>query len=248
MAKVEKNQTYNVTIDRCFEELSELLSNLGVRVESSDANSRTIAGSFKGATSKTDPTERDLPLKCECIVINPDSTEVRLTYRNSGQLNRFVSPDVTTKMESIFATLNQSLSGRQSYSSEKAAQPNLAAPRSADEQTMPSMAEYANRLYKSGLSDTQIESQLIQKGLDLQTVGIIMKSQSELRAKATRATGERNMLIGALLFLGGIIVTVVTFAAAVGSGGRYVVAWGAIIFGAGLFVRGLQQKQGKLGK
>ncbi len=248
MAKVERNQTYNVTIDRCFEELSDLLANLGVRVDSSDAKSKTIAGSFKGAGSKTDPTERDLPIECQCMVINQEATGVRLTYRNSGQLNRFVSPDVTTNMESIFAALNRSLSGRQTYTSEEAAQPSLTPPHSADEKTIPSIAEYATSLYKSGLSDTQIESQLIQKGLDLQSVGMIMKDQSALRAQATRATGERNMLVGALVFLLGIIVTVVTFAAAAGSGGRYIVAWGAVIFGAGLFVRGLQQKQGKLGK
>ena len=245
MAKVEKDRTYDVPIDRCFNVLGELLSTLGVTVESSDLKSKTIIGNFKGATSKTDPTEKDLPLKCECVAANATSTEVRLSYRNSGQLNRFVSPDVATKMESIFTLLNQSLSGFQPHRPETPAQGTLTALESADGKSTP---EYVAQLYKSGLSDTQIESQLIQKGLNRQSIGEIMKGQAALRAKDTRAAGERNMLLGALIFLIGIIVTVVTLVAAAGRGGTYVVAWGAIIFGAGLFVRGLQQKKGKLGK
>lgn len=50
--------------------------------------------------------------------------------------------------------------------------------------------------------------------------------------------GRANALIGALFFFGGIIVTIVTYTAAEG-GGTYVVAWGAIIFGAIQMFRGL---------
>jgi hypothetical protein len=55
---------------------------------------------------------------------------------------------------------------------------------------------------------------------------------------ARRAKANRDMLVGGLWCVGGIIVTVVTLAAASG-GGTYVVAWGAIIFGGIQFFRGL---------
>jgi hypothetical protein len=55
---------------------------------------------------------------------------------------------------------------------------------------------------------------------------------------ARRAAANRNMLVGGLWCVGGIVVTVVTLVSASG-GGTYVVAWGAIIFGAIQFFRGL---------
>jgi hypothetical protein len=56
----------------------------------------------------------------------------------------------------------------------------------------------------------------------------------------TKETAKKNMLYGALWFIGGTVVTVGTLMAASG-GGSYVVAWGAIIFGGIQFVQGLYQ-------
>jgi len=50
--------------------------------------------------------------------------------------------------------------------------------------------------------------------------------------------GTTNMAIGGLVFVGGSFVTLVTMSAASG-GGRYIVAWGAIAFGAIQFLAGL---------
>ena len=52
---------------------------------------------------------------------------------------------------------------------------------------------------------------------------------------------KRNMVVGGLWCVGGIAVTAVTYSGASDGGGHYVVAWGAIIFGAIQFVRGLVQ-------
>jgi len=49
---------------------------------------------------------------------------------------------------------------------------------------------------------------------------------------------KKDMLWGGLWMFGGIIVTAVTMSAASG-GGRYVVAWGAIVFGGIQFFRGI---------
>lgn len=53
-----------------------------------------------------------------------------------------------------------------------------------------------------------------------------------------RDAAVRRMWIGAAWAIGGTLVTVITFAAAQG-GGTYIVAWGAIVFGAIDFLRGL---------
>ena len=52
--------------------------------------------------------------------------------------------------------------------------------------------------------------------------------------------GGRDMVVGGLWCLGGILVTVLTYGAAASNpgGGRYVVAYGAILFGAIQVIRG----------
>jgi hypothetical protein len=55
-----------------------------------------------------------------------------------------------------------------------------------------------------------------------------------------RAIAVRNMVIGALSFCGGIAVTVGTFIMAPPTG-VFIVAWGAILFGAVQFIRGVLQ-------
>ena len=51
------------------------------------------------------------------------------------------------------------------------------------------------------------------------------------------------MIFGALWCVGGIVVTAVTYSSAVSSpgGGHYIIAWGAIVFGAVQFFKGLFQ-------
>lgn len=53
-----------------------------------------------------------------------------------------------------------------------------------------------------------------------------------------REAAARNMLVGALWCIGGIVVTAVTYSAAA-NGGTYVVTWGAIVFGGLQFLKGL---------
>jgi hypothetical protein len=51
--------------------------------------------------------------------------------------------------------------------------------------------------------------------------------------------GLRNMAIGGVICLVGILVTAATYGAASHGGGHYIVAWGAIVFGGLQFLRGL---------
>jgi hypothetical protein len=52
--------------------------------------------------------------------------------------------------------------------------------------------------------------------------------------------GGRDMVVGAIWCIGGILVTALTYGAAATNpgGGQYVIAYGAIIFGAIQFLRG----------
>jgi hypothetical protein len=61
--------------------------------------------------------------------------------------------------------------------------------------------------------------------------------------RTSGGSGIRNMVVGGIWCVGGILVTVITYSAAASSptGGRYFVAWGAIIFGAIQFFKGLFQ-------
>ena len=51
----------------------------------------------------------------------------------------------------------------------------------------------------------------------------------------------KNMIVGAVWCIVGIVITAATYGAASRRGGTYVVAWGAIIFGGFQFLKGLLQ-------
>jgi hypothetical protein len=55
---------------------------------------------------------------------------------------------------------------------------------------------------------------------------------------ARRNAGKKQMWIGAAWVAGGVLVTVISYAAA-SKGGTYLLAWGAVIFGAYDMIRGL---------
>ncbi len=67
-----------------------------------------------------------------------------------------------------------------------------------------------------------------------------------LQQQALSRAGRRNMIVGALVCAVGLAVTIATYGHAVHSpgGGVYIVAWGAIAFGAWRFARGLRQRMG----
>ncbi len=80
---------------------------------------------------------------------------------------------------------------------------------------------------------------LVERGLDPKSASTVMNKIHQLRSDAMSRAGMKNMLAGAAWCIGGIVVTVLTLGAASQSGGTVVVAWGAIVFGAIQFFRGL---------
>lgn len=97
---------------------------------------------------------------------------------------------------------------------------------------------YAAGLMQAKLPRPQIEDRLAAQGLDRQTASAVVDNLTRLRADARKKAAKKSMLYGALWCVGGVIVTVGTLALAKG-GGSFIVAWGAIIFGAIQFIKGL---------
>jgi len=122
----------------------------------------------------------------------------------------------------------------------------MSEPTSGDEEfdSAGAVYEYAAELMKSGQSSSQIESKLVEKGIDKQNASVVVENLTRLRAEAVNNAAKRTMIIGGLVFVVGSIVTISTYTSASG-GGTYVIAWGAIIFGAIQFFRGLSAYSGK---
>ncbi len=96
---------------------------------------------------------------------------------------------------------------------------------------------YAGSLMKANLKDDVIHNKLVEKGLNAEAANVVIRNLRQAKHKVA----QRDMLIGAGFCIVGLIITIATYAAAASSrsGGTYVVAWGAIIFGALQFFRGL---------
>lgn len=102
----------------------------------------------------------------------------------------------------------------------------------------------ANAWLDEGYTGRQIRGFLAEKGLSEESAALIVANVAAARHVARRKAGERNMAIGALWLVIGIVVSAATYDAA-GEGVTYLVAWGAILFGGIQFLRGLAQHQGR---
>ncbi len=102
--------------------------------------------------------------------------------------------------------------------------------------------EHAAALVRAGKSTDDIHADLRARGLDEPAAAEVVRKVSGVH-KALKEAGKRNMLCGAAWCIGGVLVTALSYGAAAHSmgGGSYIVAWGAVIFGAIQFFRGLGQ-------
>ena len=100
---------------------------------------------------------------------------------------------------------------------------------------------YAFDEKKNGKSDNEIQKGIMENGLDEEHSILIIKSL-ESKAKEILDAHDTNMIVGGLICTVGIAITLWTYSAAATGGGSYIVAWGAILFGAIRFFRGLSNK------
>ena len=74
---------------------------------------------------------------------------------------------------------------------------------------------------------------------DPESVGGAHTVPDEIVAELVRAQGRRDVTVGGLVVVAGVLVTAVTYGAASQAGGQYVIAHGAILFGALQLLRGI---------
>lgn len=114
----------------------------------------------------------------------------------------------------------------------------------AREEGIRAIYEHAASLVKAGKSKSEVQADLESRGIHRDGAAIVAKNLFELRSKVLRKAAYKNMVFGAAWCVGGTTVTVLTYQAASG-GGVYVVAWGAILFGAIQFLQGLAHMSGQ---
>ena len=115
-------------------------------------------------------------------------------------------------------------------------------PPAAAQSTTQEIYNYAAALLitqKKGVDE--VRNALIQKGLDAQSASVVITNLQAEITKQRKIKAKRDIKYGAGICIVGIVITAITYSmASSGSGGgTYFVAWGAVIFGALQFFRGL---------
>ncbi|UAY52346.1 hypothetical protein [Ferruginibacter albus] len=95
---------------------------------------------------------------------------------------------------------------------------------------------------EKGTSDDEILKGLLERGLDEEQGKKLLLTTSD-KLKTIVDDYDTKMLAGGLSFLLGVFITLVTYTHARASGGIYIIAWGAILFGAIKFSSGLSAKR-----
>jgi hypothetical protein len=113
----------------------------------------------------------------------------------------------------------------------------------ATQDAVASLFDEAVRLAEDGRAVAKIEAHLKARGLDDRTAAGMAQRAWDMPADQRRRAGRRNVILGAALCSLGLLVTAVTYFVAASSpgGGRYVIAWGVVLFGVLQFLRGLAQ-------
>lgn len=93
---------------------------------------------------------------------------------------------------------------------------------------------------QAGVGPGDVKKQLIADGLNEETADTVVYNSVKAISDINKEAGKKNMIFGGLWCLGGGFITYATMAAAE-NGGGYVITWGAILFGAIQFFRGLSQ-------
>jgi len=94
---------------------------------------------------------------------------------------------------------------------------------------------FATGMLLAGMNTVEIKNSLLQRGLDNTSADYIIYELSQQVVNAKKARAKKDMLYGALWCIGGTALTM----ADVGF-----IFWGAIIFGAIQFIRGVSNING----
>jgi len=88
-------------------------------------------------------------------------------------------------------------------------------------------------------SATKTVDALVAHGVNAEDALVVVANIEQQLRTAKKSNGGKHMLYGALWCIGGTIFTAISYSAASESGGTFVLAWGAILFGGIQFLYGL---------
>ena len=117
-------------------------------------------------------------------------------------------------------------------------------------QSKEAACRFAVDLACNGYPPKEIQRKLVEGGMEADAAGeIVRKLGRHMNIGSGRApqqtpnqSGSGDMLYGGLFCVVGVVITVGSYmAAAQSGGGKFVIAWGAIVFGGMRFVRGLMR-------
>lgn len=114
-----------------------------------------------------------------------------------------------------------------------------------EDQVVEQVYRYAAQQLNAGVSASQVIQELVAGGLPKEDASTVVRQMRQAQSKVKQEAGRKNMLYGALWCIGGLAVTFISYQSASTGGGKYVVTWGAVIFGAIQFFQGLGQSMSK---
>jgi hypothetical protein len=107
------------------------------------------------------------------------------------------------------------------------------------EELVEAFATFVFGQMKAKAQDPRIVDALAEKGIERETAEAFVSKCRVMYRQARRKAGGKEMIVGGLWCVGGLVVTAITYSMASSRGGTYIVTWGAVIFGAIQFFRGL---------
>ena len=111
----------------------------------------------------------------------------------------------------------------------------------SEEEVAQGIYQYAADLFKKGKSSDDVCKSLIEFGLSVESAENVTSTIARQRTEIRREKGRKNSRHGAWWFIGGLIVTALTYSTTP-KGEPYFVAWGAIVVGAIQLIVGLIQR------
>lgn len=99
----------------------------------------------------------------------------------------------------------------------------------------------ANLMIKEKKTRSETIKVLVSQGIDQNMAITVVNELHKTIVEEKRKKGSRDILFGSLWFVGGIFFTAITLTEAK-KGGTYIVAWGAVLFGALQIIRGFINK------
>lgn len=183
-----------------------------------------------------------------------DITRIKESYSNmlDSQLINIAAEDGHTLTPEAFQILKEEFIKRNLDPShiESAEQTKLEIHQQKIQQIKDSAAEeFSIRIWQyildekeTGTADSSILKGLVERGLD-ESEAVQMLSTTNDKVKEIIDSNDTKMLVGGVTFVLGIFITLITYSQAKMKGGIYIVAWGAIVFGAGRFFKGFAEKQ-----